>query len=366
VSPRRRLIPALGTRGEPGSYERAREGGAVEGFRREFGDAEWSYLYGEDTDYAESTGGADGVAAAARRARSGPLPERVQGSLLKPAVWTWEVPLYFWTGGIAAGSAFVAMACDIAGDERGAATARRVSLVALVPCPALLVADLGRPGRFLHMLRVVKPRSPMSMGAWCLTLFGNLMGAAVAADLTGRRRLARGLGAGAAALGVYLGSYTGVLLGSTAVPVWARSRLLLGPIFAATATATGAAASRLALVATGVPEGHPTSVALGRVETGAIAAELTLSQLNERRLGRIGQALRQGRARELFAVAKGAAGAGLALRLLRRRLGPGSHNVASVLYLGAGLAFRYAWVAAGRDSARDDEAAALTARREGR
>jgi formate-dependent nitrite reductase membrane component NrfD len=362
VSPRRRLIPAVGTRGEPASYRRAREDAAVEGHRRAFEDAEWSFLYGDDTDYAESPRTADSVAAAARRARSGPPPERIEGTFLKPAVWTWEVPLYFWTGGIAAGSSFVALACDLAGDERGAATARKLSLAALAPSPLLLISDLGRPERFLNMLRVVKPRSPMSMGAWCLTVFGNLMAAAVAADLTGRRRIGRGLGAGAAVLGGYLGSYTGVLLGSTAVPVWARSRLLLGPIFVASATATGAAASRLALVVTGVREGHPTTAALGRVEAGAVAAELALSQLNERRLGRLGQALHQGGAGKLFASAKGAVAAGLALRLLRRRLGPGSHHAASALYLGAGLAFRYAWVAAGRNSARDDEAAALNAR----
>jgi formate-dependent nitrite reductase membrane component NrfD len=359
---RRRLIPAIGTRGEPAPYRRAREGDGVEGFRPGFADADWSFLYGEDTDYAEKPGADDRVSAAARKARSGPLPERIEGSFLKPAVWTWEVPLYFWTGGIAAGSSLAALACDLAGDEHGAATARKVSLAAVVPSPLLLIADLGRPERFHHMLRVVKPRSPMSMGAWCMTLFGNLMAGAVAADLAGRRRLGRDLGAGAAVLGGYLGSYTGVLLASTAVPVWARSRLLLGPIFMATATATGAAASRLALVATGVAEGHRTGVALGRIETGAIAAELALSQVNERRLGRVGQALRQGSAGKLFALAKGGVAAGLALRLLRRRLGPGSHHAASALYLGAGLAFRYAWVAAGRNSARDDEAAALTAR----
>jgi hypothetical protein len=365
LSPRRlKVVPALGSRGGPGRWRREREGAPVEAHAQGFKDGAWSFLYGEDTEYAVEGGNGD-VADSARKARTGPDPEEIQGPLLKPAVWTWEVPLYFWTGGIAAGAGFVALACDLAGDEHSAATARKVSLGALAPSPVLLILDLGRPERFYNMLRIVKLRSPMSMGAWCLTVFGNLMAGAVGADLLGRRREARSLGAAAAVVGGYLGSYTGVLLGSTAVPVWARSRLFLGPIFVSTATATGAAACRLALVATGVPEGHPTRLALGRVETAAITAELALSTINERRLGRLAAALEEGSPGRLFRVAKWAVRGGLALRLLRRRSGPATHHVASCLYLGAGLAFRYAWVAAGRHSATDDEAVMEMARGRG-
>jgi formate-dependent nitrite reductase membrane component NrfD len=353
---------AVGKGGEPAWQRRAAEDVEVDAHRHDFEDAGWSYLYGEDTSYAADRPDDSAAAAAAKRAREGPVPDQVLGPMMKPAVWTWEVPLYFWTGGIAAGSGFVAFACDLAGDHRSAATARKVSLAALAPSPLLLISDLGRPERFLNMLRIFKPRSPMSMGAWCLTLYGNLIGAAVAADLLERGRAARALGAAAAVAGGYLGSYTGVLLASTAVPVWARSRLFLGPISVSTATATGAAASRLALVATGVREGHPTRIALGRVETGAIATELVLSEINARRLGPVGNALDEGAAGKLFKGAKWGVRAGLALRLLRNRLGPGSHHVASALYLGAGLASRYAWVVAGRSSACDDRAVAETAR----
>jgi formate-dependent nitrite reductase membrane component NrfD len=358
---RLKVVAALGTRGGPARWRRQSEDAQVEAHEQGFRDGAWSFLYGDDTEYAVDGREAE-VAEAARRARTGPPPDVVQGPVMKPAVWTWEVPLYFWTGGIAAGSGFVALACDLAGDEASAATARKVSLAAVAPSPLLLIADLGRPGRFLNMLRIFKPRSPMSMGAWCLTLFGNLMAAAVGADLLKRRREARAIGAAAAVVGGYLGSYTGVLLGSTAVPVWARSRLFLGPIFVSTATATGAAACRLALVAAGVPSGHPTRIALGRVETGAIGAELALSSLNERHLGSLAPALSEGRAGTLFRAAKWAVRGGLALRLLRRRGGPVTHHVASGLYLAAGLGFRYAWVAAGRSSAGDDRAVADMAR----
>jgi hypothetical protein len=350
--------PALGTRGEPASWTRGE--GAVAGQRGGFEDARWSHLYGEDTSYAAASPAPGQVAEANRRMRSGPVAE-VHGPFIKSPVWTWEVPLYFWFGGIAAGASFVALACDLAGDRRSAATARKVALAAVVPSPPLLIADLGRPARFLNMLRIFKPRSPMNTGAWCLAAFSAVGGGAVAADVLGRPRAARALGGANAVVGGYLGSYTGVLLASTAVPLWARSRLFLGPIFVSTATATGAAAARLALAAQGLPSGHPTRNALGTLETGAIVTELVLSKVNERRLGREGLVLEHGRAGRLFRGAEGAVLTGLALRVARRRLGPGAHHAASVLYLAAGLAFRYAWVEAGKASARDEETVAAAA-----
>jgi formate-dependent nitrite reductase membrane component NrfD len=227
-----------------------------------------------------------------------------------------------------------------------------------MPSPPLLIMDLGRPERFYNMLRIFKPRSPMSLGAWALSAFGGLASAAVGADLLGRKREAKLLGGANAVVGGYLGSYTGVLLASTAVPVWGRSRLFLGPIFVSTAAATGAAATRLALVATGLPVGHPTRRALGTVETAAMSAELILSVINERRLGPLATGLEVGGPGKLFKAAKWAVRGGLTLRFARKRGGPGVHHLASLLYLAAGLLFRYAWVGAGRISARDDEAVA--------
>ena len=347
-------------RGGPASWERAVEGARVALQQRGWLDAKWSFLY-KDTSYAAASADEELVARAAEQGRSGPM-DPVIGPMMKPPVWTWEVPLYFWFGGMAAGSCFVALACDLAGDEKSARIARRVSLAAVTPSPVLLVMDLGRPARFLNMMRIFKPRSPMSMGAWCLAGFSTLQAAAVGLDVLGRRRGARAVNGANAVLGGYLGSYTGVLLAATAVPLWARSKLFLGPIFVATATATGAAASRLALVAAGLPEGHPTRTALGRVETGAMTAELLLSEVNERRLGDLGAALEHGTPGREFRAAKWLVRAGLSLRLVRARTGRPAHDVASVMYLLAGLLFRYAWVGAGRHSAQDDDAVAKTAR----
>jgi formate-dependent nitrite reductase membrane component NrfD len=347
-------------RGAPEPWERAVEGARVALQQRGWLDARWSFLY-RDTSYAAPEADEEAVAAAAERGRSGPM-EPVHGPILKAPVWTWEVPLYFWSGGIAAGSCFVALACDLAGDERSARIARRVSLGAVLPSPVLLVMDLGRPERFLNMLRIFKPRSPMSMGAWCLAGFSTLQAGAVGLDLLGRRREARAVNGVNAVLGGYLGSYAGVLLAATAVPLWARSKLFLGPIFVCTATATGAAASRLTLVACGLPEGHPTRIALDRVETAAMTAELALSAVNERRLGELAAGLEAGTPGRQLRAAKWLVRGGLALRLVRGRAGRPAHDLASVLYLLAGLLFRYGWVGAGRNSARSDNAAAQTAR----
>ncbi len=313
------------------------------------GAPDWGTKNGEPVALGEETtplyDGTD-YAGEARARGELPDPTTVGRGMMKPPVWTWEVPLYFWFGGIASGSAFVALACDLAGDHASARRARLVSLAALAPCPPLLMADLGRPARFLNMLRIFKVRSPMSMGAWALTAFGNIGGAAVAADLLGRERTARALGASNALVGGYLGSYTGVLLASTAVPVWSRSRLFLGPIFVCTATATGAAAVNLAL--TDAPES--TKVAIRHVQAGAMFAELALSEINERRLGRHAiRSPKMKRAKRLVHV-------GLALQALRLR------RLASIAYLAAGVLFRYAWVEAGKASASDDEAVAAMAR----
>ena len=357
----RDVTPAVGARGEPGRWGHER-GDAVAGFQPRFADARWSFLYDKGTRYARAVDGR--VRAAAQRARGGQtVTVPVNGPVINAAVWTWEVPLYFWFGGVATGSSFVAVACDAVGDHRAAALARKVTLAAILPGAPLLVLDLGRPLRFLHMMRIFKVRSPMSMGAWCLSAFSGAAGAAVACDLLDRPRLARLLGAKTALLGTYLGSYTGVLLASTAVPLWNRSRALLPPIFICTGAAGGAAANRLLLVATGAPAGHPALGALAVVETTAMTAELLLSAANERRLGRLAAALEAGRPGAVHRIATWAVRAGLALRVAGRRGGPWADHLASVLFLAAGLAYRFAWVGAGRTSAHDHQAVAETARR---
>ena len=354
--------PALGTHGEPGPWTAATPGAPVALARPGFGDAQWSFLYkARDTSYAATEPAPGQVAKANRRMRGAPVSDP-HGPFIHAPVWGWEVASYFWFGGMASGSAFVALACDAAGDHRSAAIARKVALAAVAPAPVLLIADLGRPERFLNMMRIFKPRSPMNMGAWCLVAFSGSAALAVGADLARQPKAARTLGAMTSLLGGYLGSYTGVLLACTAVPVWARSRAFLGPIFVATATATGAAATRLALVARGLPEDHPTGTALTALETVAVLIELSLSSLAERRLEDTAEALVRGRPGMLLRAAKSLVVLGLSLRALIRTAGPRADDASSVMYLAAGLGFRFAWVYAGRASAADDAAVAAMGR----
>jgi hypothetical protein len=353
----RDVTPAVGSRGEPGRWRRAVEGARVRGFKPAFEDGRWSFLYRQaDTRYAAAS--ADGaLAAAAQRMRGGSEPPvEVKGPVIRPNVWTWEVPVYFWCGGIAGGASFAALAAELAGDARSARVARFVAVGAAGAGGPLLIADLGRPERFLHMFRIFKTRSPMSTGAWCLGAFSICCGGAVGLDLLGRRP--RALTAATALLGAYLSSYAGVLLAGTAVPAWHESRRLLAPIFTCTASASGAAAVRLALRG---PSAQPTRRGLAAVETLAMGAELALSEINERGLGIAGRTLHHGRPGRFLRAARALTVGGLALRVLGRR-----DRVPSVVFLLAALAYRLGWVAAGRDSALDHEAVAAVSRRRSR
>src|SRR5918996_4614863 len=107
--------------------------------------------------------------------------------LLKRPVWTWEIPTYFFVGGIAGASALVgAVARRTGASDTLVRDARWIAAVGAVLSPPLLIADLGRPERFLNMLRVFKLRSPMSVGVWTLVAFSQAASAAAFADLMTR------------------------------------------------------------------------------------------------------------------------------------------------------------------------------------
>src|SRR3954471_17174521 len=129
--------------------------------------------------------------------------------VVKPPVWTWEIPTYFFTGGLGGASATFALAADLAGNRELARRSWLIALGGLAVSPLLLASDLGRPVRFLNMLRVFKVTSPMSVGSWFLTL-GGIATAPVAGrafvghDLPGARP-ARWV---AGALGLPIATYT--------------------------------------------------------------------------------------------------------------------------------------------------------------
>src|SRR6202022_2553538 len=197
----------------------------------------------------------------------GPIPRKpgyYGQPVVKPPVWTWQVPLYFFMGGIAGMSAVIASGAAIFHHVDLARAAMWLAAIAgAVLSPVLLILDLGRPRLFLNMLRVFKHRSAMSMGVWILTFFSacalpglippephthlGLIG-----NIDQLLRFFAGLFvAGSAFFGLLLSTYTGVLLGATAVPAWFLHRVLL-PIHFGTA-ALGSAAALLELLGHRIP-----------------------------------------------------------------------------------------------------------------
>lgn len=152
-------------------------------------------------------------------------------NLLKEPQWTWEIPLYFFVGGAAGSSAVIAAMADWIGDDFELARhARWVATAGAGLSSALLISDLGRPSRFLNMLRIVKPQSAMSVGAWVLAAFGTFSAAATFAKLVEERwdflpvRVVGNLSQFASAVtGLPFHNYTGVLIGATVIPAWNKN-----------------------------------------------------------------------------------------------------------------------------------------------
>jgi formate-dependent nitrite reductase membrane component NrfD len=156
---------------------------------------------------------------------------------LKPPVWIWAVPAYFFVGGVGGAAMTMGLAAQLFGGPRLRRFDQRCRWTGAVAGgvgSALLIWDLGRKGRFLFMLRVFRPTSPMSVGAWVLAAATPLSGAS--AVLPGP--LGRLAGVAAGLLGLPLATYTGVLLGTTAVPLWSESRRALPILFGASAVAS--------------------------------------------------------------------------------------------------------------------------------
>ncbi|HEY2431216.1 MAG TPA: NrfD/PsrC family molybdoenzyme membrane anchor subunit [Vicinamibacterales bacterium] len=264
-------------------------------------------------------------------------------ALLKPPVWTWEVPVYFFVGGAAGGAAVIGNVAAWSGlDGRLVRDARWIAAVGGPISAALLTADLGRPERFLNMLRVFKPQSAMSVGSWTLTAFcGSSAGA-----LLPVRAIAVPSGAASALLGCGMLTYTGVLIGATAIPTWhAHVRTL--PIHFA-ASGLGSAAAVLTLL------GHDDK-ALNRIAIGAAAAETLAGAAIERERTDATRPLRSGTSGVMVRAGGVLSGpVPLILRAVGRS--PRWRKAASASALAGSLLTRMGWLLAGRASANQKPA----------
>ncbi len=294
---------------------------------------------------------------------------------IKKPHWKWEIVLYFFLGGIASGAYTIATLAEVFGDRRHRQITRWGRYIAM-PClavsPILLIKDLGKPSRFFNMLRVVKLKSPMSMGTWGLLGFSGFAALSTAAELadqgflrgTWPARLAlllprRLIGRAGSFFALFVGGYTGVLLAATTVPLWAKNKYLIGPTFISGAVSTGAAAIGLALAASGHDDDR-TMAALEETETVALTTEVAMLAAQAINSGRLADPLLRGRYRTLFLPA---VGFGMVLPWLaqinglrRRHRTRGGRVCTDLLVLLGGLGLRWSLIYAGKASAEDPEA----------
>lgn len=209
-----------------------------------------------------------------------------------------------------------------------------------------LIHDLGRPARFLNMLRVFKVTSPMSVGSWLLASFAPLAGVATASAWTGRvPRIGVAATAGTAVLGPGLAAYTAALITDTAVPAWHDGYREMPFVF----TGFGAAAAGgLGMLVAPVAQSTParTFTALG------VVSELVATHRMEKRLGMVAEPYSSGRSGKYMRASKVLSVVGVAGAFLgRRRRMP--RALSGLILLAASAATRWGVFHAGRASAAD-------------
>jgi hypothetical protein len=262
--------------------------------------------------------------------------------ILKAPVWTWEIPVYFFFGGMAGAAAPFALLSELRGDEALARRAWLVALTGVAASPPLLIADLGRPERFHRMLRLLKPTSPMSIGSWILAASSTAIGLATARSVLGWfPRVGRAAGA-TAVLGPALSTYTAVLVADTAIPAWHEARRELPFVFAAGAAMS--AGSAVVLVGGGAPA--------RRLALIGAAGELAATTAMEHRLGELGEPYHEGQAGRFARAAKALTAVGGIVMAASGRRRAGAMTGGALMLAGA-MATRWSVYRAGFQSAAD-------------
>ena len=272
--------------------------------------------------------------------------------VVKPPVWTWEIPAYFFVGGLGGMAAVIALAAALFHHIDVARAAMWVAAISVVLSPLLLILDLGRPHLFINMLRVFKPQSAMSMGAWILTAFGAcVVPGLIALELHAHQitaldellRIAAGIFIfGSAIFGMLLATYTGVLIGATAIPAWFLHRVLL-PIHFGVA-GLGSAAALLELL------GHRIAPLNAIGFFAAVVESMLFVWLTMDRHGPADRAIHEHSSGWLIRIGEILSGP-LALILRFVGLVP----FAAISFLIGALISRFGWIAVGRVSGADPE-----------
>jgi hypothetical protein len=267
--------------------------------------------------------------------------------VIKEPVWSWEIPCYFFAGGLAGASAGLAYLSQLRGDDVLARRAWGAALAGIGVSPPLLISDLGRPGRFLNMLRLLKITSPMSVGSWILAGSGATTSIAAANAWTGvLPRASRVARPAAALLGLPLSTYTAALVTNTAVPTWHESRRLLPFVFGSGAALSAGAA---AVAATPTEQAKPAR----RLALGAAALEVGLMELMETRLGEHGEPYKQGAASVLGQVTRVAVVTGATMLWSRGGRSRAAAVASGMLLCAGALSARWSVFRAGFQAAAD-------------
>lgn len=238
--------------------------------------------------------------------------------IIKAPVWkNPDVPLYLFLGGLAGTSSGLAALAGAGGRPGLRRTGRFAAVGGALGGTVFLVHDLHRPRRFLHMLRVFKPTSPLSVGTWILSPFAAFATLAAAAEAVhGRSRLVDrtgdAAGVAAAAIGPALATYTAVLFSNTAVPTWHEAHRELPILFGGSAAAAGGG---MGLVGAPVAENVPAA----RLAVAGAVVELAIGEYMERKLGLLGDVYHKGRAQKLMTASKVCLAAGAVGTVVGRR-----------------------------------------------
>jgi formate-dependent nitrite reductase membrane component NrfD len=301
-----------------------------------------------------------------------PLPAHAPATyydrpLLKKPHWEWEVVTYLFLGGLMGGSGILVALADEDGDDWVLArSARYLSFGLSALCPTILIKHLGRPERFLNMLRIVKFKSVMSMGVWGLGAFSMAATASAAAQAAEDGYLPDVLRYVApraitnpliALIGAFISGYTGVLLSATAIPLWAIGKRYI-PAFSVCSGVAGACATNAAALAF-TDCNERTFAKLERLELVASVAELGLLLGFKRHAGELGKPMYEGERGEKLRT--WTMGLGIAAPVLLNLIPVRARwktLLASALTLAGGYVLRETLIEAGKASADDPKAAA--------
>jgi formate-dependent nitrite reductase membrane component NrfD len=314
----------------------------------------------------------DATFGAASRNGEAPPPTYYERPLLKAPHWEWNVVTYLFLGGIMGGLGLIQLVANPARPEerRLKRTARITSFILAAANPAILISHLGRPERFLNMLRIVKVKSPMSLGVWGLVFYSGAAGANVIREFAvigvlprWMRFIAPGFMVPAQALlGAFTAGYTGVLLSASANPFWGSGKRHIPAVSVCSGLASACALS--AFLST-IGNNHQVVRKLERLEMIAGLTELAILADFYRTSGDYGKPFFSGARGERLRTVTMLAGTIVPFSLnligavvkLPKPVDAVRTAIGSLLTLAGGYVLRESLIEAGKASAGDPRAA---------